>query len=112
DTMTANFSGTIADTDSEFLHDFRVAVRRTRSVLQEGRKVLPPDRREEFRAGFKWLGDVTTPQRDADVALLDYPGLAATLPTGRAEALEPLRDLLLERQRESHEQLVTDLRSL
>jgi CHAD domain-containing protein len=112
DTMTANFSGTIADTDSEFLHDFRVAVRRTRSVLQEGRKVLPPERREEFRAGFKWLGDVTTPQRDADVALLDYPGLAATLPTGRAEALEPLRELLLERQREAHEQLVTDLRSL
>ena len=40
-----------------------VAVRRTRSVLQEGRKVLPPERREEFRTGFKWLGDVTTPQR-------------------------------------------------
>ncbi len=111
-TMTANFAGTIADTDSEFLHDFRVAVRRTRSVLQEGRKVLPPDARQQFREGFKWLGDITTPQRDADVHLLDFPGLVATLPTERAEALEPLRELLLEHQAACHEQLVTDLRSL
>jgi CHAD domain-containing protein len=111
-TMTANFSGTIADTDSEFLHDFRVAVRRTRSVLQEGRKVLPPEARTQFREGFKWLGDVTTPQRDADVHLLDFPGLVATVPPERAQALEPLRELLIERQAESHEQLVVDLRSL
>ena len=110
--MTANFAGTIADTDSEFLHDFRVAVRRTRSVLQEGRSVLPPDSRQQFREGFKWLGDITTPQRDADVHLLDFPGLVATLPPERAEALEPLRELLVERQGACHEQLVTDLRSL
>jgi CHAD domain-containing protein len=111
-TMTANFSGTLADTDSEFLHDFRVAVRRTRSVLQEGRRVLPPDSRDEFREGFKWLGDITTPQRDADVHLLDFPGLVATLPPDRADALEPLRELLVEHQQACHEQLVTDLRSL
>lgn len=111
-TMTANFAGTLADTDSEFLHDFRVAVRRTRSVLQEGRKVLPPDSREEFREGFKWLGDITTPQRDADVHLLDFPGLVAELPPERGVALEPLRELLVEHQRACHEQLVTDLRSL
>ena len=112
DTMTANFAGTLADTDSEFLHDFRVAVRRTRSVLQEGKKVLPPEARALFREGFKWLGDVTTPQRDADVHLLDLPALVATLSPERAEALEPLRELLVEHQRECHEQLVTDLRSL
>ncbi len=110
--MTANFSGTVADTDSEFLHDFRVAVRRTRSVLQEGRKVLPPEARSQFREGFKWLGDITTPQRDADVHLLDLPDLVAPLAPERAAALEPLRLLLEERQRDCHAQLVTDLRSL
>ena len=112
DIMTANFAGTIADTDSEYLHDFRVAVRRTRSVLQEGRKVLPPEARDEFRAGFKWLGDITTPQRDADVHLLDLPGMVAALPPDRAEALEPLRELLVERQQACHAQLVRDLRSM
>jgi CHAD domain-containing protein len=110
--MTANFAGTLADTDSEFLHDFRVAVRRTRSVLKEGKDVLPPAAREHFRDGFKWLGDVTTPQRDADVHLLDFPDLVASLPPERAEALAPLKELLVERQRACHEQLVIDLRSV
>ncbi len=109
--MTANFAGTLADTDSEFLHDFRVAVRRTRSVLQEGKGVLPPGARAHFRAGFKWLGDITTPQRDADVHLLDLPGLVQLLPADRVDALEPLHELLVERQRACHEQLVGDLRS-
>jgi CHAD domain-containing protein len=110
--MTANFAGTLADTDSEFLHDFRVAVRRTRSVLKEGKGVVPPETLQEMRDGFKWLGDVTTPQRDADVALLDLPELAATLPPERRDALEPLRELLVEHQADCHAQLVTDLRSL
>jgi CHAD domain-containing protein len=112
DTMAANFAGTVADVDSEFLHDFRVAVRRTRSVLREGSGVLPPAAREHFRDGFKWLGDITTPQRDADVHLLDFPDLVSALPPERAQALEPLRSLLVEHQRTCHAQLVADLRSL
>ena len=110
DIMTANFAGTVADIDSEFLHDFRVAVRRTRSVLKEGKDVLPPGARRHFRDGFKWMGDITTPQRDADVQLLDLPDLLATVPE-RAEALEPLRELLVEHQAECHRELVADLRS-
>ena len=34
DTLQANVPGTIRDTDTEFLHDLRVAVRRTRSALK------------------------------------------------------------------------------
>ena len=40
-TMKDNEPGTIADTDSEFLHDFRVAVRRTRAGLSQLKGVLP-----------------------------------------------------------------------
>jgi len=110
-TMADNLEGTRADTDSEFLHDFRVAVRRTRSVLQEGVDVLAPDARDRWRGEFKWLGDITTPTRDADVHLLDLPALMATLPPERAADLSPLRGLLIDRQRRSHEQLVADLAS-
>ena len=39
--IKANEQGTIADTDSEFLHDFRVAVRRTRAGLSQLKGVLP-----------------------------------------------------------------------
>jgi len=34
DTLQANVPGTVRDTDTEFLHDLRVAVRRTRSALK------------------------------------------------------------------------------
>ena len=111
DMMIANFAGTIGDVDSEYLHDFRVAVRRTRSVLQEGRGVLDPAAREHFRVGFKWLGDITTPTRDADVHLLDYPHMLAALAPEYAAALAPLGELLVARQRTSQERLATDLRS-
>ena len=109
--MTANFRGTVEDVDSEYLHDFRVAVRRTRSVLQEGRGVLTPAARDHFRDGFKWLGDITTPTRDADVHLLDYPNMIAALSPEYAEALAPLHELLLSRQRSCQAQLALDLRS-
>lgn len=109
--MSDNLEGTRADTDSEFLHDFRVAVRRTRSVLQEGRGVLSDDARDHWRQEFKWLGDVTTPTRDADVHLLDFPALMATLAPERAADLEPLHQLLLDHQRTSQLQLVADLAS-
>lgn len=111
DMMIANFAGTVEDVDSEYLHDFRVAVRRTRSVLQEGNGVLDPAAREHFRAGFKWLGDITTPTRDADVHLLDYPQMLAALAPEYAAALAPLGDLLLKRQRDCQARLATELRS-
>ena len=109
--MIANFAGTVDDIDSEYLHDFRVAVRRTRSVLQEGRGVLDPGARDHFRAGFKWLGDITTPTRDADVHLLDYPHMLEALSPEYAAALAPLGELLLKRQRDCQTQLALDLRS-
>ena len=111
DIMTANYQGTVLDIDSEYLHDFRVAVRRTRSVLQEGRGVLHPDARAHFRAGFKWLGDITTPTRDADVHLLDLPNLMGSLPADYAAALQPLEDLLVARQRDCQTTLAVELRS-
>ncbi len=40
----ANLPGALADSDVEFLHDFRVAIRRTRSVLREMRGVFAPGR--------------------------------------------------------------------
>lgn len=40
--MEVNETGTIANLDTEFLHGFRVAVRRTRSVLGQMKTVFPP----------------------------------------------------------------------
>jgi CHAD domain-containing protein len=65
--------------DTEFLHDFRVAVRRTRSVLKLGRPALPEVMRTGWEPTFKWLGDLTTPVRDLDVYELDLPRMQGWL---------------------------------
>lgn len=110
DTVEANLAGTIADIDTEFLHDLRVAVRRTRSVLKTAKAVLP-ELAGRYRAEFKWLGDLTTPTRDLDVYLLDYPSMAARLVASTGPELEPF-GRYLERQRASaYRQLARGLRS-
>ena len=110
-TMEANEFGTRADTDSEFLHDYRVAVRRTRSVLAMAAGVIPPERLDHLRAEFKWLGDITTPTRDFDVYLLTYPDFEASLPDPIRPDLRPLWAFLLEQQRRAQRDLVAELDS-
>ncbi len=110
ETIDANWQGTIDDTDSEFLHDLRVAVRRTRSVLSHARGVLPSDGREYFRAEFGWLGAVTTPQRDLDVYLIEWPSYVAPLGAAATE-LAPVVGHILRRRMAAHVKLVRVLRS-
>lgn len=77
--MDATVQGIIDDVDTEYLHDFRVAVRRTRSVLKMLGDVLPKGLADQVAPEFRWLGDVTTPTRDLDVYLLELDSLAATV---------------------------------
>lgn len=102
ETMTANQDGVRQDLDPEFLHDFRVAVRRTRSALGQGKKILPVTLRQRIRGEFAWLGQITSPTRDLDVWLLDFPEYRASLPVEVRDDLDPLRDFLHQHQR--HEQ--------
>lgn len=68
-TLVANVDGTVADLDEEFLHDLRVAARRTRTALTQIKGVLPKDRIAPFIKTIKWLGRATGPCRDLDVQL-------------------------------------------
>lgn len=79
-TMLRNLEGTVEDIDSEFLHDLRVAVRRTRSLLALLKKRLPVEEIGHYQTGFKWLGTITGPVRDLDVYLLKEEEYRAILP--------------------------------
>ncbi|WP_051305823.1 CYTH and CHAD domain-containing protein [Desulfogranum mediterraneum] len=68
--MQVNLPGTLADLDSEFLHDFRVAIRRTRSGLALIKKVFPAEVVRHYQQAFAYLGQITGPTRDLDVYLL------------------------------------------
>jgi CHAD domain-containing protein len=105
DTIVANERGMLEDLDSEFLHDFRVAVRRTRTALGQLRGVLPPDRIAPFREEFAWLGQITGPSRDLDVYLLKMDDYRASLPPELRVDLEPLEAFLVRAKAKESERL-------
>jgi len=109
--MRENLPGLLDDVDTEFLHDFRVAVRRTRATLKLGRPALPEVMRSRWEPAFKSLGDLTTPVRDLDVYLLDLPTMTHWLVTADPEDLDPLATHLRSRRTVARRPLVASLRS-
>ncbi len=106
-----NEAGVRQDLDTEFLHDFRVAVRRTRSALTQIKEVYPPPVVEHFRREFAWLGQATGTNRDLDVYLLKMPEYRASLPEHLGPHLEPLEEFLTRHQRLEHSKLLEQLDS-
>jgi CHAD domain-containing protein len=122
DTVEANLPGVLRDVDTEFLHDLRVSVRRSRSALKLfGDALTAPlaapgtalTGRElaRFAAEFKWVGDLTTPTRDLDVHLLDFEDTARTLRAAKPDDLEPFRAYLKQRRVREFRVLARGLRS-
>jgi CHAD domain-containing protein len=109
--MDANRPGMLADTDTEFLHDYRVSVRRTRAVLKELKRVFPPAELATMRAEFRWLQQATGDARDLDVYVLGFDALAAQVPQDMRGDLEPLLSVLRNRRLVAHGLLVRALRS-
>jgi CHAD domain-containing protein len=122
DTIEANVPGVLRDIDTEFLHDLRVSVRRTRSALKlfgdalaapltaQG-SALTGDELARFTAEFKWVGDLTTPVRDLDVHLLDFEDTARSLRAAKPDDLEPFRAYLRQRRVRELRALTRGLRS-
>jgi CHAD domain-containing protein len=110
-TMKDNEQGTIADTDSEFLHDFRVAVRRTRAGLSQLKGVLPDKSSIYFAEFFSWLGQSTSPTRDLDVYLLNFDRYKSSLPASIRDDLNPLHELLIAKQQKAQKELAEKLLS-
>jgi CHAD domain-containing protein len=111
DTLTANVPGTVRDLDTEFLHDLRIAVRRSRSALKLAGDVLPDGMAARFRPEFRWLGDLTTPTRDLDVYLLGYAGMASGLIAATPAELQPFHDYLERSRAAAQGALARGLRS-
>jgi CHAD domain-containing protein len=110
DALEANVDGVIKDLDAEFLHDLRVASRRTRSALAQLKGVLAPDMCKSFADEFKWLGTVTGPLRDLDVYLIEMVTYREMLGDA-AKNLSGLERLILQERRKALRRVRTGLRS-
>ena len=109
--MESNLPGVIADVDTEFLHDYRVAVRRSRAVMRELKGVFPAEQLARFRVELRWLQQVTGPARDLDVYVLDFDELRSGLPEASRDDLEPLLRVLRDHRVIAHREMVRALRS-
>lgn len=93
DAMQRNLPGVIDDIDPEFLHDFRVSIRRTRALLSQFKNEIPPGQTGIFQKEFQWLGTVAGPVRDLDVCLQKEENYRLLL----QEGLHPGLSLLMEK---------------
>ena len=72
--MLANEGPAIDGSDPEGVHQFRVAVRRMRSMLSVFSKLLDPARVDWLKAELKWIADQFGPARDWDVFVAEILG--------------------------------------
>lgn len=94
----ANEAGVIADLDTEFLHDYRIALRKIRSVLSLFKGVYDPEQTIELKRRFSALMAPTGRLRDLDVYLLDEKRMFALVPDTLHDGLEAMFSLLNDRR--------------
>jgi CHAD domain-containing protein len=103
--LDARWDPVLADVDDEDLHDLRVALRRTRTLVEAGRRVLPRLVRTDLERDLRWLSRATGAARDLDVHLAHLRQVPGTA-DGRGAV-----ERLLDGRAEARAELVTVLRS-
>lgn len=88
-------SGICADIDTECVHQYRVNIRKARSLTSLFKKSFSPERYKKLSSNLKALGALTNELRDLDVFLLDYVKYQSQLPAdfraGLKKAFGPIR---------------------
>jgi CHAD domain-containing protein len=109
--ILANRDAILNGRDPEFLHQFRIAVRRSRTVAHQLAGVFEPLELRGFRSEFRWLQQATGEARDLDVQVLEFEALRGMLPEGLRPDLDPLRLVLEHWRLAAHGQTARVLRS-
>ena len=109
--MRQNEAGIIADHDTEFLHDFRVALRKIRSVLSLFRGVYEPTEAALLKRRFSALMAPTGRMRDLDVYLLERAHYYALLPESLHDGLSRMFDIFARERRREHRKIIRWLES-
>jgi len=106
-----NESGTIDDLDTEFLHDYRVALRKIRSVLSLLRGVYPDSETAEMKEKFGEFARRTNRLRDLDVYLLSRESYTGMLPEVLRPGLQQMFDDFAAERTSCQKQVVRNLKS-
>jgi CHAD domain-containing protein len=109
DVIRQNEDGIKKDIDTEFLHDFRVAIRRTRSAIGQIPDIFSQEKHALFRDDFKYLGQLSNRLRDMDVYLLNRNHFFEMLPEELRPGLLPLFKALQKERQHQLEKFIKDL---
>lgn len=111
DIMQQNTAGSIRGRDAEFMHDYRVSIRKTRSALTQIVPVLPQAVVEQNNSFFAGLGKLTNPVRDLDVFLLKLESYQQWLKKPARDNLAPLKEYLAQRREAAQQRFVKTLQT-
>ncbi|TGN37866.1 CHAD domain-containing protein, partial [Paracoccus liaowanqingii] len=107
----SNEAGIIADHDTEFLHDYRVALRKVRSVISLFKGVYSDDQTAALKQAASDLMAPTGRLRDLDVYLLARDDYFAMLPASLHQGLELMFAMFAKERRRAHKAVAANLRS-
>ncbi|WP_374302072.1 CHAD domain-containing protein [Paracoccus sp. (in: a-proteobacteria)] len=105
DVARRNEPGIIADHDTEFLHDYRVALRKIRSVVSLFKGVYSDAQTAALKKAFSDLMAPTGPLRDLDVYLLGRDDYYAMLPDSLHPGLGLMFRMLADDRQREHRKL-------
>jgi CHAD domain-containing protein len=104
-------SGIVDDVDSDFLHQYRVGLRKVRSLLSLLKSSYSPERASILKAGFGRLASATNELRDLDVYLLARESLMGAVPPMLSNGASQLFDEFERRRKRVQKQVATWLQS-
>jgi len=99
------------DIDTEILHDFRVAVRRTRSAIIWDKNIFLESIISHFKKDLSFVGKISNELRDLDVYLLDRLKYKAMLPAVLRDDIDPLFNYLNKRRLVSFNKVIRNVNS-
>ena len=109
--MKINEANLENDLDTEFLHDFRVSTRRTRSALGQIKSVFPKNIAGRFKKEFAFVGKLSNQLRDLDVYLLKEDAFKAILPPVLRDDIDPLFGYLRKNRSKALKNVIRGLKS-
>jgi CHAD domain-containing protein len=99
------------DLDTEFLHDFRVSIRRTRSALGQFKNVFPIGTTDRFKKDFGFVSKLSNQLRDLDVYLLKEDTYKTVLPPVLRNDIDPLFEYLRQKRSKALQNVLNSLGS-
>lgn len=104
-TARDNEQGVVDDIDTEFLHQYRVSLRKTRSLINLMKNAFPADMQLQLKQALAELAGKTNWLRDMDVFLLERDRYREMLPESFSDGFDKLFSLIARDREKARKQV-------